>query len=295
MSSTCNGLSGRKSEYCKDLVDQCEQLVTGGKKRITLDLRNGNSYTYTDVDLCRAFAKFQASQGVPSGFTPGKKPGGGVTPPTTHHPTTTAPAELVAKKCTSAGPVGSKVFEECKKLISICYASPTGPYSLPTGTGTATIGDQDQCFSLAVFYSKFNESSYGTSYVSTDAGPGWKVNCETTFAASFARVRFAPNKKDTIHIQKLTLPFHYDLTMKGIKITVAYKLQQTSDSRYVIRYHIYYGDHKVPEKVTDAELTKAIGFSCKPDDTIIDTLSFGVTLREKGAFGMVESIDIVKL
>ena len=83
--------------------------------------------------------------------------------------------------------------------------------------------------------------------------------------------------------------------MKGIKITVAYKLQQTSDSRYVIRYHIYYGDHKVPEKVTDAELTKAIGFSCKPDDTIIDTLSFGVTLREKGAFGMVESIDIVKL
>ncbi|MBT3181853.1 MAG: hypothetical protein HN337_05005 [Deltaproteobacteria bacterium] len=294
MSSICNPLSGEKRDYCMALDQQCDALLSGDKKSIKLDLMNGKSYNYTDIDLCRSFLKFQVTHGaVPPGFKEIKRTTGGTTPTTTYTPKSTPSTDLVAKRCIAAVPVG--VLPECQRLMSICYSKATGPYQLPTSSGLQTIADQDQCFSLAIFYSKFSAPTTDTTYISTDTKPGWTVNGKTTFAASFARVRFAPNKSEVIHTQKLTLPFHYGWTIKGIKITIAYKLQQRSDSRYAIRYNIYYGDTKVPDKITDMDLTRAVGFGFKAGDTMTDILSFGVTLGNEGDFGNIQSIDIVKL
>lgn len=290
----CNKLSGTEREYCVALANSCVEQADKGKSRIALDLMDGTTEYFDNSSECMSFAKFKASLGAPKNFMrkranpshrQGAIPRDLPKPSNTSHP--------AFEKCLKFGPVGSPANESCRNLLGICTSKETGPYSLPLDGKETPIDSQEECISLALFYLKMNNvrrrsASGGSTYDEAV----WEVDNRTHFASTFADAGFSPEKADKIHIKPLTLLFNHDSEIRGIKIAIAYRLDELSDDTYSMRYRIY--RDQAPKSISDDDLEYSFSFKIDGDH-IGDTLAFGVTLDSDGDFGDIDSIKIAKL
>jgi len=307
----CSDLASDKKQYCETLVQSCVDQHKAGKPKITLDLKNGSTRTFTDEDDCRYYSHLRAKQGVPKGIAASTNPRGTTTSlPTTSSagslttPGSTLPAPTntshpAFKNCNAIGPKGSSGFTYCHKLIGICVANNTGPYLIPNGTGQKKLTDQDDCIYYAlnkakVYAPKSHRTSHTGPSATSTSNVKFKADNTKRFAATFHQASFEPSISDKVLVKDVTLLFKYSGRIKGTKIELAYKLIKQSDTSYTIKYRIYSGKESAPKKVVESDLDKVVAFAVSGKE-IQDDLAFGVELTSAGDFSSVESIDIVKL